>query len=359
METTLHTVPRIAELRERFAGARGYHNACTLGLPPLETVEAIRADTEEWFLGEANALRYGAAVERCRALFAGLVGVDTSRVAIGSQTSVMMSVIASSLPDGATVVCAEGDFSSIIFPFLAQAGRGISVRSVPLTALADALGDGDDLVVFSYIQSRTGEVAAVGAILDAAWRHGVRTVCDLTQAAGVHPVDASLFDATVTHGYKWLCAPRGVAFLTLSPAFAADLVPIQAGWYAGEDVWASCYGPAMTLAADARRFDVSPAWQAFVGAEPSLALFASLDMAEVWRHASGLGDLLCDGLGLERQHQAIVTWSDPESIALTALAAAGLRVSGRGGRVRVAFHVWNDESDVAALVAALRGSAAE
>jgi selenocysteine lyase/cysteine desulfurase len=347
------TATPFTALRERFAGARGYHNACTLGLPPLETVTAIRADAERWFLGEANAVHYGAVVESCRALFARIVGVEAERVAIGSQTSAMASVLACSLPDGASVVCVDGDFSSIVFPFLAQ-GRGITVRSVPLGRLAAALTDGDDLVAFSFIQSRTGEVADIDAVLAAAQRHGVRTVCDLTQAAGVHPVDASRFDATLTHAYKWLCSPRGVAFLTVSSDYAVELTPVQAGWYAGEDVWGSCYGPTMHLATDARRFDVSPAWQAFAGAEPSLALHASLDQAEVWQHASGLGDLLCERLGLEPQHQAIVTWADPDGTAVMALAAAGLRVSGRGGRARVAFHVWNDESDVDAIVAALR-----
>ncbi|NQX27832.1 aminotransferase class V-fold PLP-dependent enzyme [Microbacteriaceae bacterium VKM Ac-2854] len=347
------TATSFTELRERFAGARGYHNACTLGLPPLETIEAIRVDAERWFLGEANAVHYGAAVESSRSSFARIVGVGVDRVAIGSQTSVMASVLACSLPDGASVVCVDGDFSSIVFPFLAQ-GRGITVRSVPLRELASALAASDHLVVFSLIQSRTGEVADVEAVLAAARRHGVRTVCDLTQAAGVHPVDASRFDATLTHAYKWLCSPRGVAFMTVSPDYAVELTPVQAGWYAGEDVWASCYGPSMQLATDARRFDVSPAWQAFAGAERSLALHASLDQAEVWRHASGLGDLLCERLGLEPQHQAIVTWADPDGTALMALAAAGLKVSGRGGRVRVAFHLWNDESDVAAIVAALR-----
>lgn len=45
----------------------------------------------------------------------------------------------------------------------------------------------------------------------------------------------------------------------------------------------------MELASDAREFDVSPAWPAWVGALPALRTLASLDTAEVWRRASGLG----------------------------------------------------------------------
>ncbi|QHC70583.1 aminotransferase class V-fold PLP-dependent enzyme [Rathayibacter sp. VKM Ac-2801] len=347
-------LPNHADLRARFTGARGYHNACTLGLPPRETVEALRADLDVWSSGESTAAAYGAVAERARASFAAIAGVPVDRVAIGSQTSAMAAVLAASLPDGARVLCVDGDFSSIVFPFLAQAHRGVVVRSVALEALADSVEDADDLVVFSAVQSSSGALADLDAVLDAAARHGVRTACDLTQAAGVLPVDASRFDATLTHAYKWLCSPRGVAFLTVSPAYAAELVPVQAGWYSGEDVWSSCYGPAMHLAENARRFDVSPAWQAFAGAEASLALFRSLDLDAVWAHASGLGDSLCERLDREPQHRALVSWPDEGGADLERLQAAGLRVSGRGGRLRIAFHLWNDESDVDELVRVLR-----
>ncbi|WP_230671253.1 aminotransferase class V-fold PLP-dependent enzyme [Rathayibacter sp. Leaf248] len=346
--------PSVTALRERFAGARGYHNACTLGLPPRESVEALRLDLDRWAAGENTAAGYGDVAERARSSFAGIVGVPVERVAIGSQTSAMASVLAGSLPDGARVLCVDGDFSSIVFPFLAQAHRGVVVRSVPLEALADSVEPADDLVVFSAVQSRSGALADLDAVLEAAARCGARTACDLTQAAGVLPVDASRFDATLTHAYKWLCSPRGVAFLTVSPEYAAELVPLQAGWYSGEDVWSSCYGPAMHLAENARRFDVSPAWQAFVGAEASLALLGSLDLDEVWRHASGLGDLLCERLDRDPQRRAIVSWPDEDGADLARLLEAGIKVSGRGGRLRVAFHVWNDESDVDELVRLLR-----
>ena len=78
--------------------------------------------------------------------------------------------------------------------------------------------------------------------------------------------------ATRTSG----CAPR--AGSRSSPSRRIGICgPIHAGWYAGADPWASCYGGAAVLADDARRYDLSPAWQAFVGAEPAIELFAGLD----------------------------------------------------------------------------------
>ena len=337
---------------DSYQNPRGFLAAASIGLPPLESAQAMREDLDLWSAAQRDPQDYDAIIERTRASYATLVGVSPERVATGSQTSVLTSLIAAAVPDGAEVLCVDGDFSSIMFPFLQR--PGIVVRTVPLSALADSIADATWMVVFSHIQSSTGAVADVEAVTTAAVAHDAFTFCDTTQSAGVHPVDASVFDVTVCHAYKWLCSPRGVAFMTLSPTLQERLTPLQAGWYAGEDPWLSCYGPQMELADSARRFDVSPAWQAWVGAEPAIRMFAGLDMDEVWAWTSGTGDQLCDTLGIPQQHQAIVTWTDPDRTDLTKLTGAGIRASGRAGRLRASFHIWNDERDVEAVARALR-----
>jgi selenocysteine lyase/cysteine desulfurase len=349
--TLTPSIPLEAAAAE-FGDARGYLAVASIGLPPRAAVDALRRDLDAWFRADRDPQGYDAIIARTRASYARLVGIGADRVAAGSQTSVLTALVAAAVPAGAEVLCVEGDFSSIVFPFLQR--PDIRVRSVPLEALADSITDETWLVSFSLVQSATGTVANAAAIAEAARRHGALTFCDVTQAAGVLPVDATQWDATVCHTYKWLCSPRGVAFLTVSSPMQALLRPIQAGWYAGDDVWQSCYGPSMHLALDARQFDVSPAWQAWVGAEHAIALFASLDIREVWAHAAGLGDRLCDALGIPQQHQAIVTWADPQKKELEKLVAAGIRASGRAGRLRASFHLWNTAADVDAVVAALR-----
>ena len=346
------TSPALASAIDSFANTRGYLSAATMGLPTCAAVTEMTEKLGQWATATCNPMNYGDIVERTRGHYARLVGIDATRVAIGSQTSVMASLIACSLPAGSEVLVVESDFTSIVYPFLQH--PGLEVRAVPLAELAAAISDTTALVAFSLIQSCNGKVADSAAITAAAKRHGARTLCDITQAAGVHPVDATQFDATVCHAYKWLCSPRGVAFLTISEDFAEHITPVQAGWYAGDDLWGSVYGTDMKLAADARRFDVSPAWQAWVGAEHPIAMFADLDIAEVWEHCTGLANLLCDELGIERQNQAIVTWPDESGADLAKLAAAGITASGRAGRLRAAFHLWNTEEDVAAVIAALR-----
>jgi selenocysteine lyase/cysteine desulfurase len=350
---TLSVPASIAAAAANFGDASGYLAVASIGIPPRAAVEAMRADLDAWFRADRDPQGYDPIISRTRASYARLVGIDVSRVAAGSQTSVFAALVAASVPVGAEVLCVEGDFSSIVFPFMQR--PDIRVRSVPLAALADSITDDTWLVSFSMVQSATGTVADAEAIAESAARHGALTFCDVTQAAGVLPIEATKWDATVCHTYKWLCSPRGVAFLTVSLGMQELLTPMQAGWYAGDDVWQSCYGPSMHLALDARQFDVSPAWQAWVGAEQAIALFASLDIPAVWKYASGLGDQLCDALGIPQQHQAIVTWADPDKTELAKLISAGIRASGRAGRLRASFHLWNTEADVAAVLAALRG----
>lgn len=346
--------PELAHAISRFPSdaARGYLAVASIGLPTVDTVAALRADLDLWATGTREAKEYDPIYRATRDSYAKLVGVDVARVATGSQTSALASIVAAAVPDGAEVLCIAGDFTSIVFPFMQR--PGVRVRHVPLDELSASITDDTWLVAFSLAQSANGRIADVAAITAAARKHGARTLCDTTQAAGVHPVDASMFDATVCHSYKWLCSPRGVAFLTLSEEFQRELRPIHAGWYAGDDVWASVYGPEMHLADTARCFDVSPAWPAWVGAEPAIELFASLDMEEVWNHTASLGNALCEALDIEPQNQAIVTWEDPDGRDFKRLTDAGVKLSGRAGRARVSFHLWNNLDDVETVRRVLR-----
>jgi selenocysteine lyase/cysteine desulfurase len=341
----------LLEARAEFAPAVTYLNTATFGLPPRSALEVLTRVQEDWRDGLTDAPRFDANVNRARRLFADLVGVPASSVAIGHQASPFVGLVAASVPDGAEVLTVPGEFTSVLFPFLVQGDRGVTVREVPLEQLADEIGSSTYLVAVSAVQSSDGRVADLDAVATACERTGARSLVDLTQAAGWLPVDASRFDWTVTSAYKWLLSPRGSAFLTVRGEGLDEVVPHSAGWYAGEDPWASIYGSPLRLARDARRFDVSPAWHTWVATEASLDLLVSVGRDALHDHAVGLADRFRAGVGLPAGDSAIVSLATVDEVPAL-LERHRISAAARAGRLRLSFHVSNgpEDADLAAEV---------
>ncbi|HXG76517.1 MAG TPA: aminotransferase class V-fold PLP-dependent enzyme [Gaiellaceae bacterium] len=328
-----------------------YLNTASYGLPPRPAWDALQAALEDWRDGRTSWEHWGVPGEEARASFARLVGVPVERVAIGSNVSTFVGLVAASLPDGARVLAPDVEFTSLLFPFLVQERRGVRVRLVPAAELPGEIGPDVDVVAWSAVQMATGEVAELDAIARAAQEHAVLTVVDATQAAGWLPLDASRFDVVVAHGYKWLCCPRGTAFLAIRPERLEEVVPHAAGWYAGEDPLATFFGPPLRLAASARRLDTSPAWFMWVASAPALALLEELGVRAIHEHDLALANRFRAGLGLPPGDSAIVFWDAPD--AAERLERAGIRAAVRGGRLRTSWHLYNTEADVARTLEAL------
>ncbi len=344
---------RAAQAEFQTAGI--YANTATIGLPPRRAVAALTEAIETWRTGRAEAAAYDEVVTRARQRFAALVNTTPERVAVGHQVSTFSALVASALPDGARVLAAQEDFTSVLFPFLAHADRGVRVQTVPLAGLVETIGPGVDLVAVSAVQSADGRLIPGGlpALAAAAARHGCLTYVDATQAVGWLPLEAEAFDFVACAGYKWLLSPRGTAFGVVRPERLSMLRPLYAGWYAGDDPWTSIYGPPLRLAKDARRLDISPAWLSWVGTLPALDLLAEVGIDAIHQHDVGLANALRERLGLPPGDSAIVIVTAAR--ALERLQAAGIKASVRAGAVRLSFHLHNTPDDVDAVVRALRG----
>ena len=129
------------------------------------------------------------------------------------------------------------------------------------------------------------------------------------------------------------------------------IVPHAAGWYAGEDVHASYFGPPLRLAHDARRLDISPAWFSWVGTAPALELINRIGVDAVYSHDVALANRFRAGLGLQPGNSAIVSADVPG--AAQRLERAGIVAALRGGRLRASWHVYNTEADVDRALEAL------
>jgi selenocysteine lyase/cysteine desulfurase len=342
----------IEDARRLFAPERAYLDTATYGLPPQPAWDALRAAEDEWRHGRTSFEGWQLSADRARATFARLVGADAADVAIGPQVSPLTGLVAASLEPGARVVCAQEDFTSVLFPLLAQEARGVRVECVPLDALTEAIDGRTALVAVSAVQSADGRVVDLDALVEAARHHGARTFIDATQAIGWLPFDATRFDYVACAGYKWLLNPRGTAWLYARAEAAADLVPHAANWFAGDEP-TTYYGPPLRLARDARRFDISPAWMAWVGGAPALELLEAVGIEAIHAHDVGLANRFRAGMGLEPGDSAMVSLDVPAG-ADERLRAAGVAAAGRGGRMRFAFHLSTSEADVDRALSALQ-----
>ena len=341
----------LADARGHFTPSGVYLNTASYGLPPHLAWEEMQAAQENWRTGATSWEQWGESVEVARATWARMVGVDASCVAVGATASGLIGLIAASIPDGSRVLAPDVEFTSLLFPFLVQESRGVQVRTVPPSELLGAIGAETDVVAFSAVQMSTGEVAPVAEIAAAARAHGALSVCDATQGCGWLPIDGAALDVLVVAAYKWLLSPRGTAFMAVRPELLELVVPAQAGWYAGEEVHKSYFGPPLRLATDARRLDTSPAWFSWVGTAPALALLEAVGIEAIHAHDVGLANAFRAGLGLPPGDSAIVSADLPG--AAERLQAAGIMPAVRGGRLRTSWHLYNTHDDVDRVLSAL------
>lgn len=332
----------IAEAQGLWDADPGWLNTASYGLPPRVAWDALQDALAQWRSGRGVWEEWQKSADRARASFARLVGVGADDVFSGSTVSAALALIAAAIPDGSTVLVTDIEFASNVFPWTAQAHRGVKVVAAPVDQVVDRIDDSVDVVAIGLVQSATGQVSDLAAVSAAARAAGALVIIDATQAVGWLPVDAQLSDAFVADTYKWLMTPRGATFGYLSPQLQELVHPAQSGWSAAVDD--RYYGLDARLFEEARRLDQAPTWFTHVAAAPTLELVEAIGVEAIHQHDVGLANAFRAGLGMAPGNSAIVSADVPG--AEERFAAADLRASVRGGRIRVSFHVYSTQSDV-------------
>ena len=342
----------LAPIRAQFRPAEGitYLDTATYGLPPQATVDALQRATLAWQAGTADwQSDWDAPTDQAPRDFAGLIGAPPDTIATMPAASVGTGLVAGMLGAGDEVVVPGDEFTSTLFPLLVAGERGAIVREVPFEALASSITDATRLVAASLVQMQSGRVADIGAIVEAAERHGSQILLDATQGVPFVPLEGVIdrIDYLVCSGYKHLLSPRGTAYLYVRRDRWHELEPRNANWRSADQPYARYFGGPLTLAADARRFDVSRGWFAWLGATASLERLTAWKEAGAFEAVRGLAKSLADRLGVPWYGGSLVCapLADGES-ARRALEAAGVRASVRGTAIRFAVHVYNTPSDL-------------
>jgi hypothetical protein len=172
----------------------GWLNTASYGLPPRPAWEPLQAALADWRGGRASWEPWDESTGRARVAFARMTGATPGDVAVGATVSGLLAPVAAALPAGARVVVPEIGFTSNLFPWLVHADRGVTVDTVPLEKVADAIGAGTTLAAFSLVQSATGQIAPVDDILAAALvqAHNVRLARRFLAGLGLPPPQSAI-----------------------------------------------------------------------------------------------------------------------------------------------------------------------
>lgn len=353
-------------LRDEFPvlGRLAFLNTGTDGPVPRRVVKAVQAEVERQAADGRTRTHFDHRTElqtRQREAYARLLGCSPSRVALTTSTSegINRVVAGLGLQPGDQIVTSDEEHPGLLGALqVARDVFGASVRMVPLSDVAEAVGSRTRLVACSHVSWVSGALAPTElAQVD------VPVLLDGAQGIGAVPVDVQALgcDAYAGSGQKWLCGPDGSGMLYVSAELQERLPVTSRHYNVFEDAGA---GLEARLCGDARRFD-APA----LAAELSAFAVASLEVLEefgwpaVHAGARDGASRLAEALrsrGREvvpRGDTTLVAWRCDDAEAMrNRLADRGVVIRDLPGRglLRASVGAWNDEGDLERLLAGLR-----
>jgi selenocysteine lyase/cysteine desulfurase len=357
-------------------GEAAYLASCSLGARHRGLDAAFAEMLDEVHRTGTPWAAYEHKVEAVREQAAALLRTTAEHIGLMPNASIGAYQVASTLSfeRRRRIVSCPEEFPSISHVWLAQRSRGAEVLHVEpghgdaesaLAPWTAAIDERTALVSVPLVSYRTGAVLPVRQIAAHAHAAGARVFVDAYQAAGVLAVDAPALgaDHLVAGTSKYLLGLGGLAFLYVRHPGTEDLPPSLTGWM-GRVAPMSFDPTRLDFPAEARRFETgTPSVAALYAADASLRLLLALHPEEVQAHVLHLARRAHARLQAEGEQLAgddppagpmvAMLDADPSRLA-QGLAAHRVYGSPRGAALRIAFHHYNNEADVDALVDALR-----
>ena len=214
-----------------------YLNHGTFGAcprPVFETYQALQRELEHQpieFL--AIERRFPALLDAARLELAAYVGAPPDDLVFATNTSsALNSVIRSlALEPGDEVLLGDAEYGGleILWRFIAER-TGVTLRRAPFAELEP--GPKTRVVFCSHVEWQTGRVNDLAAVCSAARAVGALSIVDGAHAPGQISLDLDALGADVYAGncHKWLCAPKGSAFLYARPEAQESIEPAVISW---------------------------------------------------------------------------------------------------------------------------------
>lgn len=338
--------------------------------------EAYRLSSQPYRVSYSTFFEYTDAV---RERIARLLGFPTEEIGITSSCGDGASYIALGLDwqPGDRVLLGPDEFPANVYPWLGLRDRGVKVefigeRGTPLrvSQLESALEQPGRVRLLSIaaVYYLTGDLHPLAAFSRLLHAREARLVVDATQATGCVAMDwrATGADALLSSGYKWLLGPYGTGCVWMNRSLLEQLRNVGGNWWANEKARdlreLLTYAPVPVHGA---RLDSgeTASFLNLAAVQVGLDYLLECGVDKIEAHHRALHDRLADQLKasplevvtqLDGKHRSpmffLRTAGDLAGEKLQAeLAKAHIRVSLRGGKIRVSPGVWSQAADVDAL----------
>jgi len=355
---------------------------CAYMAPQLKSVtevglRSVASKSRPWNVGPEDFFRDS---ERARALFSSLIDASADDIALVPSVSYALATAASILPlaQGQNIVVLAEQFPSNVYVWREKTRRfGGEMRTVQRPSegawtaeVLDAIDEKTAIVAVPNVHWTDGSLVDLEAVSARAREVGSALVIDATQSLGALPLSVANLepDFLACASYKWLLGPYSTGFLHVHPRWH-DAPPLEHNWQnrANSEDFAGLVDYRDGFQPGARRFDV--------GERSNFALMPmvveALEQLTRWgvdaiahtlqektdrialrAREEGLDVAPSDARG---PHMLGVRFPDgaPAGV-LEALRTRNVHVSQRGDSIRISPHLYNDDSDTAALFDALR-----
>lgn len=310
----------------------------------------------------------------CRASVAALLSATPDEIAFLGSASDAINAVAGTFvfEPGDNVVINDLEFSSVVLPWMRLRAQGLEVRvvhhtnwEIPIDLLLSAVDDKTRLVALSHVSYINGWRHDVAEVSTALASTNAKLLLDVTQSAGIFPIDAKLADFVVSSTYKWLLGTHGLGILYVNKNRPTPPEPKSIGWYSLSSAFADDPYERYVLRDGAGRFETGYLnFSAIYALNMSLPYLQALETTTVVSHVHALGDELIAGLKqldlevitperhVDRGSSVTFLHHDAERIGLL-LARQGIHVWAGDGRVRASPNVFNWSQDIAVLLDAL------
>jgi selenocysteine lyase/cysteine desulfurase len=372
----------LAEFRSRFPifERKIYVNSCSQGALSTDVEAAVQEWLHTWHEDGSPWELWVETVEELRGMFAASIGADRDEIAVLTSASAGINAIASAMDftgPRSHVVMGEFEFPTMAQAWLAQERRGATIRwvravgdSLPAEVYADVVDERTLIVPTTHVCFRNGHKTDVAAVTKLCHERGAYVMLDDYQRTGSGPIDVHALgvDFMVTGCLKYLLAAAGVGFLYVRRDLIERFHPTITGWFGRINPFAFRID-ALDWPSTASRFGSgTPPVPSAYTARGALALLDRVGYETIGAHVASLveryrsaahaaGFHVRTPASPDRRGPLVVVQSYDAPQLVERLAARGIIASARGNGLRVAFHAYNTESDVDAVLAALHAEA--